>query len=235
MGITLSHRELKLLHPDIWGELSLFFNGQGDFPCLFAVSSFNKGLMSFVVADKFSDLFLNISSSLGEFDIITNSDSGVPEKTYRTIIMVCREHTNHDFNEADFMNELLLYLHGTDAHPWPAEKTKSLEDQDFEFYFGGVQWFPVLLHKNHSVKIRKSPFFMVAFQPGKVFDFNKKNRPCFYENMRQSIHRRIKKTYRDELPFYLSEKSSGKNICQYSGLDKKEVDPSYKYPDLNDD
>lgn len=223
MGITLSHRELKLLHPDIWGELSLFFNGQGDFPCLFAVSSFNKGLMSFVVADKFSDLFLKISSSLGEFDIITNSDSGVPEKTYRTIIMVCREHTNHDFNEADFMNELLLYLHGTDAHPWPAEKTKSLEDQDFEFYFGGVQWFPVLLHKNHSVKIRKSPFFMVAFQPGKVFDFNKKNRPCFYENMRQSIHRRIKKHIATNCHFIYLKSLPVKIFASTQGLTRRKL------------
>lgn len=228
----LSCHTLEKFHPNIWRELVPFFNGQGMLPCLFAMASFNKKMTSFIVVDKFEKITNSLIKNLPEFNKKIQSEKTLVGKTYRTIILICLESIDYSFDEAEFINHLLISLNAKDKHQWPHDKTRSFNEQDFEFYWGGVQWFPVLLHPKHTVEIRQSPFFMVAFQAGLVFDFNKKNRPEFYEKMRASIHSRIKKKYRSSPPFYLSDNSSGKNICQYSGLDKKEFDYSYEYPEL---
>lgn len=228
----LSCHSLKITHPDIWDELELFFNGRSVLPCLFAVASFHKKMMKFIVVEKRSEIVNELIANLPKFNDLINSEENITSKTYSTTILICLEGAGERFDETDFINKFLADLSVQDKYPWPNDKTRNFDDQDFEFYWGGVQWFPVLLHPKHAVEIRRSPFFMIAFQAGKVFDFNKQNRPFFYENMRNVIHGKIKKTYPERLPFYLSEKSSGKNICQYAGMDKKEIDPTYKYPKL---
>lgn len=228
----LSCHSLQMAHPEIWDELELFFSGRGELPCLFAVASFNKKMMRFIIVERRSSIVDELIICLPKFNDLIYSEEDISSKTYSTTILICLEGADDKFDEADFINKLLGDLSSKDKHPWPKDKTRNLDDQDFEFYWGGVQWFPVLLHPKHVVEIRRSPFFMIAFQAGKVFDFNKKNRSAFYGNMRNAIHGRIKKTYPECLPFYLSEKSSGKNICQYAGMDKKEIEPTYEYPRL---
>ena len=74
---------------------------------------------------------------------------------------------------------------------------------------------------------------MIAFQPGQVFEYNKNYNSLFFQNMRTSIHKRIDFIFNNDRPFYLTSDSSGKNICQYAGLDRTEIDKNYEYPKLS--
>jgi len=48
--------------------------------------------------------------------------------------------------------------------------------------------------------------------------------------MRTSTHGRIDNFYSAGKPYYLSKKSSGKNIVQFIGADLSEFDSTYSYP-----
>lgn len=230
--MIISAKNLKENHPDIWNLLSISLGRSSDFPCLFAMASFKKEFMQFVIADSKKDIAKLIASSLLEFSEKFNNSRSFFEKTYETLVLICKDNFENYFDEGEFIGNLLNELHSLDPSEWPIGKTKNTNDQEFEFYWNNVVWFPVLLHKNHNEKIRRSPFLIIGFQPGETFEFNKKHRALFYERMRNSIHARINKTYENKMPFHMSEVSTGKNICQYAGLDKTEIDSNYQYPVL---
>jgi FPC/CPF motif-containing protein YcgG len=228
--MIISTEELKEMHPEIWNSLFNQLNGHGDFPCLFAIASFKKMIMKFVIADNKSHIVRLLSESLLNFSNHIKTERSLTSKTYETLVLICRENFYSD--NGNYLEDLLIDLHNIDPCDWPKEKTKNINDQNFEFYWGGTAWFPIVLHQTHREKIRNSPFLMIGFQPGSTFDFNKKYREEFYERMRTSIHNKINKTYNESTPFYLSKNSSGKNICQYAGFDKKEIDINHQYPIL---
>lgn len=228
----ISEKILQDSHPDIWTSLSYLFGGSSSMPCLFAAASFKKRIMKFTVINKKEEIIKSLSKDLISFSK-TLQGGDLAEKTYTTLVVVCREAFNDILEEEDFIENLLINLHSIDPCNWPDGKTKNMNDQDFEFYWNGLSWFPVLLHKTHREKIRISDFITIGFQPGDVFDFNKKFRTEFHERMRYSIHSRISTIYSGKIPFYLSNKSSGKNICQFSGFDKEEYLCDHIYPILN--
>lgn len=229
----ISVKELRDLHPDIWASLNYIFSGTSNVPCLFATASFKKEIMQFTVVDKKSELMKILSADLISFSNKLQEAKDLAEKTYSTLIVVCRENFENESEEYNFIDNMLIDLHLKDPIEWPDDKTKDTNNQEFEFYWNGLPWFPILLHRSHREKIRKSNFLIIGFQSGIVFKFNKEERSVFYERMRHSIHSKIANFYPEELPFYLSNKSSGRNICQYSGFDKGEHLSGYKYPILS--
>lgn len=229
----ISVEELQTLFPDIWRSLSYTFGGKDGIPCLFATASFAKKVMRFVVVDRNDQIIECLSTQLVDFYKMMENNHDSIEKSFGTLVLVSREPIDKAWNEYNFIENLLVKLHAIDPCKWPEGKTKNTNDQDFEFYWNGVSWFPVLLHADHQVCIRRSQFLTIGFQLGIVFDYNKIERHFFYENMRKSIHLKISNAYSSNLPYYLSSKSSGKNICQYAGLDMHEYDVSYKYPILD--
>ena len=188
--------------------------------------------MKFVIVDFKNDITKYASNALIDFSRDLKGNQDLIEKTYSTLVLVCRENFDSLREEENFMENFLIDLHSIDPCDWPKGKTNNCNYQDFEFYWAGLPWFPIIMHEKHREKIRKSKFLMIGFQPGNVFDFNKNSRTDFYERMRTAIHARLNTIYPASLPFYLSKESSGKNICQYSGFDKKEFFNEYKYPIL---
>ena len=229
----LSTDELFKLHPKISRDLYNFFSDMKKFPCLFAIGSFNKKQMNFIIVEKFSDILGELKKELPIFKTSWDQKQHNTEKTYSTIVLICLEKNHSSFDETEYINNLLLDLYNIDSISWPQNKTQNLNDQNFEFYFFGNQWFPVLLHENHPSKVRQSPYFMIAFQPGQVFEYNKNYNSLFFQSMRKSIHKRIDFIFNNDRPFYLTSDSSGKNICQYAGLDRTEIDKNYEYPKLS--
>lgn len=226
-------KDLKDFYPDVWCSLSRTFGGKSKMPCLFATASFSKAVMYFVVVDRLDEIVGRLQSELVEFVLKMQSVQDLSEKSYSTLVLISKEPLGIVSNKGDFMEHLLIDLHAVDPCKWPEGKTKNINDQDFEFFWNGVSWFPILLHNTHGEIIRFSDYFMIGFQLGSVFEFNKMERSAFYENMRNSIHLKISNIYSGNLPFYLTDKSSGKNICQYSGLDMAEHELNYKYPILD--
>ena len=123
---------------------------------------------------------------------------------------------------AEFLLGILSTLRENDEKPWPNGKTSDIFDENFEFYYHKEVIFPILLCKNHDSEARKSTTTMIAFQPGRIFDYLKKVESSRYSTVRKSIHRRLDKIFGNDRPFYLSEKSSGRNIVQYLGFDPHE-------------
>ncbi|MDP2417400.1 MAG: YqcI/YcgG family protein [Hydrogenophaga sp.] len=224
--------DLQDFHPDIWNSLGCIFGGKSKMPCLFATASFSKAVMYFVVVDRLDEVVDRLRNDLIEFSLKMKNAHGLSEKSYSTIVLVSKEPLSALSAEGDFIEKLLIDLHAVDPCQWPEGKTKNMNDQDFEFYWNGVSWFPILLHNTHKEIIRLSDFLMIGFQLGSIFDFNKMERKSFYEAMRSSIHSKISSAYLGDLPFYLTNKSSGKNICQFSGFDRAEHDSCYQYPTL---
>ena len=223
-----------LSQPGVWHVLDGYFNSKSRiFPCLYAISSFNKGMMRIRSVINYDGLDEVVAKDLRLMSQILSTELGDDEKkliTYLIVVVDCNAHGG--FSDRDFLINLLLHLRAQDCKPWPLEKTKNLNDHGFEFCFHGCVWFPVILSPWHRSDIRRAPFFMIAIQPGATFDFNKSSRARYYNNMRTSIHRRIDKFYNEGRPYYLSSNSSGKNICQYIGYDELEDDPNYIFPCL---
>ena len=225
--------QLKNIDPYVWSKLDDLFNGgESGFPCLFAISSFNKGAMRIsVIHDTDGALVGHISNDLVELSKHISKDLSEPELSLVTYLAVINNTTQSEgwFDETAFLCGLLQDLYKIDPENWPDNKTKNTNDSEFEFYHNGRVWFPVLLSPSHRSSIRHSPFLMVAFQPGRTFDYNKTVKKNRYEIMRKSIHRRIDGFYQNNRPHYLSDKSLGKNICQYIGYDKAESDQYFVY------
>lgn len=226
--MILTSNQLKSQNHEIWGLLSSYFSTASNLPCLFAMASFKKAIMNFLIVNSYDDIINNFSENIINFNAMCESMS-FHDKTYKTLLIVSSDINLTGIDESEFIGNLLADLALIDKIAWPDGKTKNMDDQDFEFYWGGHSWFPILLHKHHKETVRRSPLFMLGFQPGDTFNFNKSERPDFYIAMRKAIHRRIHDVYRDDVPFYLSDASSGRNICQYSGCDKKEFNSHYEY------
>ena len=228
--------QFKSIDPYVWNKLNDLFNGNmSSFPCLFAISSFNKGAMRIsVMNDTGAAVVKHISNDLVELSKYLSKNLIEPELslvTYLAVIDNAAE-SNDSFDETRFLCGLLQDLYKIDPERWPNNKTKNTNDAEFEFYHNGMVWFPVLLSPSHRSSIRRSPFLMVAFQPGRTFDYNKTVKKNRYDVMRKSIHHRIDDFYKNNRPHYLSDKSSGKNICQYIGYDKTESDQDFVYEEL---
>ena len=78
-------------------------------------------------------------------------------------------------------------------------------------FTGSAVWCSVLCGITNKIRKRISNNYLKKIEPER------------YCTMRRSIHRRLDILFENNLPFYLSEKSSGKNIVQYLGFDPEEL------------
>lgn len=221
---------LQRTYPHIYESLRAYFNSQ-TFPCLFAKSSFNKRVMLFSVCKDVDHLRRVIADDLASLLYGLEQLKTTKQKSYYTGVFIV-ENEPASLDEQSFIIDILRLLRATDRLSWPKEATANLNEQSFSFYWQGQNIFPVLVHPNHPEKIRQSPYLMLAVQPGRTFDYNQEHRKSFYERARVSIHKAIDRIYSNERPYYLSSKASGKNICQYSGVDPTNENPNYQYPNL---
>lgn len=228
----LSSNQLAEQHPMLWSNLNDFFNSKDNiFPCLYAISSFNKQAMYFGVSNQ-NESIENLADDLKEMSLLLDSERDEKSKTFNTYIYILQNHNIKDVGE--FLINLLQALHKIDEKEWLENATKDMNAPDFEFCFNGHLWFPVLLTPNHPSKIRCNLYTLIAFQPSITFDYNKKNKSELYQRMRMSIHNRIDNFYNFNRPYYLSDKSSGKNIVQFIGEDLGAFDRSYTYPVIDE-
>lgn len=218
----------------VWAELNNLFNeNKRRFPCLFAISSFNKGQMWVRAIDDMSLFFDAIAEDLIKLSETAPSELNETEKSLTTYVAVVNNKSSSSpASETEFLTHTLQSLRGLDPKEWPEKRTKNTNDPEFEFYFNNKIWFPVFLSPWHRSLIRQAPYIAIAFQPGSTFDHNKSKTPDRYERMRKSIHSRIDCFYMNDRPYYLSQKSSGKNICQYIGYDETENNPNFSFPRL---
>ena len=221
------------LHPKLWDAFDKFFNSKEKyFPCLYAISSFNKKNMYFGVSNQ-SCLFIdNLANDLKEISLLLDAERSEMSKTFNTYVHIIESGNIKDVG--DFLIKTLQGLHKIDTKDWLENATKDMNSPEFEFCFNEKLWFPVLLTPNHPSIIRQSPYTLIAFQPSITFDYNKKNKSEFYKRMRVSIHNRLDNFYSNNRPYYLSEKSSGKNIVQFIGVDLGEFDCNYVYPSIDE-
>ncbi len=67
--------------------------------------------------------------------------------------------------------EILQFLHDNDPEAWPASIPRQVDDEWWEFSFGGVPIFVVCSTPAHDRrKSRGSPTFLITFQPRWVFE-----------------------------------------------------------------
>lgn len=224
----LNTNQLAELHIELWNGLNEMFNSKDKiFPCLYAISSFNKKTMYFGVSNQ-TESIENLANDLKEMSLLLNEERDEKSKTFNTYVHIIQNHDVEDVRE--FLINLLQALHKVDEKDWLENATKDMNSPDFEFCFNRKLWFPVLLTANHPSTIRRSPFTLIAFQPSVTFDYNKQTKSEFYQRMRTSIHCRVDDFYNEGRPYYLSNKSSGKNIVQFIGFDKSEFGENYNYP-----
>jgi FPC/CPF motif-containing protein YcgG len=224
---VLSTNQLAELHPALWRTLNELFNSKDKaFPCLYAISSFNKQAMHFGISNQ-NESVEKLAADLKEMSLLLDGVRDEKSKAFNTYIHIIENHNVE--NVSAFLINLLQELHQLDDKEWLENATKDMSVPEFEFCFNGQLWFPVLLTPNHPSKIRRSFYTLIAFQPSITFDHNKKNKSMFYQRMRMSIHNRIDGFYKNSRPYYLSDKSSGKNIVQFVGEDLSELDRNYRY------
>ena len=190
-------------------------------PCLYAIDAINHTRANIVHYNYNKNYKYKIVMDLRKF--LKNLKTS-PLNKAKTFI-ACFDDVNPvgRIEMAGFLLEVLALLREFDEKPWPTRKTADIFDEKYEFYFNGEVIFPVLMCRNHDSEARRSLYTMVAFQPGSIFDYLKKIESERYCVMRKSIHRRLDFLFKNNLPFYLSEKSSGKNIVQYLGFDPEEL------------
>ncbi len=220
--------ELRLEKPDVYETLNAKINSI-DFPCLFAKSSFNKDKMFIRVLDSKDNEWEIVSHDMIMINNKISNCTDEVSKSITTYLVVFRYIKYKIVDDGLFLIEMLKNLHRLDSCCWSNTKTKDPNASDFEFFFSGKVWFPVVMSPWHKSLIRVAPYLMVAIQPGDVFDFNKKCRSKYYYNMRRSIHKNIYNFYKGDLPYFLSGNSSGKNLWQYIGYDETADNKSFSF------
>lgn len=208
-------------YPNLWNELNKLFNAKDRiFPCLYAISSFNKHAMFFGVSSAQISIE-ELANDLQLMSLFLSSERNEVSKTFNTYVHIIQQHDTK--NVGEFLINLLKELHKVDKKEWVKNATKDINHHEFKFSFNGQLWIPILLTPNHPSTIRRSPHTLIAFQPNITFEYNKVTKSKFYNKMRASIHNRIDDFYKQNRPYYLSNKSSGKNIVQFIGLDFEEI------------
>jgi len=227
---VLNTSQLAEFYPILWKVLDELFNSKDNvFPCLYAISSFNKKKMYFGVSNQ-NELIEVLADDLKEMSLLLGDERDEKSKIFNTYVHIIQ--SENIKNVREFLINLLQTLHKTDKKAWLKNATKDMNVPEFEFCFNGQLWFPVLLTPNHPSAIRRSPYTLIAFQPMITFDYNKKTKSEFYQRMRTLIHSRVDNFYNENRPYYLSDKSSGKNIYQFIGLDSSEI---YNYYPIIDE
>ena len=148
-------------------------------------------------------------------------------KTFYTIILILDSISETSHNDVkDFVFSFLINLKRQDELS-PSLAIEDILKSDFEFRLSNTTWFPVFLCDNHPTLLRNAPITLIAIQPKITFD-NLKTQPNeFYEKVRQGTHRRINNIYKNNKPFYLSDKSSGINAIQYIGFDPSHIETDH--------
>lgn len=224
----LSLSLLKLEYPQIFTDFHSHVLGN-NFPCIHAKASLQKKFMYFGVS--ISNINVeNVAKDLSELSCHLDSIRTDDEMSFNTYVHIV---DNHDIVDVtSFMLNFLQKLHDLDKCSWSQSATVDMNNQNFEFYYNNRVWVPILLSKEHPTILRRAPFTIIAFQPGVTFDYNKSHKASRYNKIRKLTHEKMKKTYKKDLPFYLSSKSSGKNIIQYIGKDENEFKVGYSYPKI---
>ena len=196
-----------------------------NFPCLFALNSFHKNHMYFydtrvISGSYYEEIYNNLLNFWAKF-INPNG------KTFYTIILILNpiSKTSHDTIK-NFVFSFLINLKRQDIAS-PNLTIDDILNSDFEFRLSNTTWFPVFLCSNHPTLLRNSPITLIAIQPKITFDNLKKQPNEFYEKVRQATHRRINNIYKNNKPFYLSDKSSGINAIQYIGFDPNHIETDH--------
>lgn len=229
----LNAKQFSALHPVLWQAISNLFNSKIDqFPCLYAISYFNKDAMYFGVSDPKNSIE-SVASGLKEMSLLLDNERDEKAKTLNTYIHIFQDF--HIENVSDFLVNLLQSLHHIDEKKWLDNSPNDMNHTDFKFCFNSRLWLPILLSPSHPSKIRCCRYTLIAFQPSVTFDHNKQEKPQYYQQMRAATHKRIDSFCSAGKPYYLTEKSTGKNIVQFIGTDLSEHDSAYSYPviDIN--
>lgn len=227
----LNTKQLSELYPVLWEVMHDLFNSKiNQFPCLYAISSFNKEAMHFGVSTPNSSVEI-LARDLKDMSLLLDNVRDEKAKTLSTYIHIFQGHKIE--NVGDFLINLLRDLHHIDEEKWLDNAPNDMNDVNFKFCFNRHLWLPILLSPIHPSSIRSCSYTLIAFQPNVTFDYNKQERPEYYQRMRTSTHQRIDNYYLDGKPYYLSEQSSGGNIVQFIGTDLSEHDCTYRYPTID--
>lgn len=224
--MIVTKAELKGINASIFQSVEDIFAYPKAFPCLFAINSYHKNMMFFSDYSEKNcalDVIADISLDLINFNkfIKLNVDScSFPFYTLVFILPSPKDSTN--ISLMNYVLDIIDYLRRSDNLEWPVDKEKDIFNKDFELYFNQARWFPVLLTPQHPNEIRRADFTLLAFQSGDVFDSLRRNNNVKYEKIRQAVHRKIDMFYNYNRPYYLTPRSSGKNIVQYLGFDPDE-------------
>lgn len=226
--------KLKDIHTNVYDELYNLLQNVSHFPCSFAKTSFNTKSMAIGVYKHFQcqDSLHELANDLHQYASLElcNYDNEIKQR-FSTFVAVFEDDNSEDFtsfhdNFFAFLNHLIRI-----DNKWPKDICKDIESPDFSFYFSQKIWFPVSLSAFHPYIIRQSKSTIIAFQPGVIFDNNKKIYTKKFESMRASIHKKIDRLYKDtEKPKYLTSLSSGFNYIQYIGEDFNLISSTYKCP-----
>jgi len=224
----LSLSLLKFKYPQIFTDFRYLILGN-NFPCIHAKSSLQKEFIYFGVSVSNVNVE-RIAKDLSELSNHLDSNRTDDEMSFNTYVHIV---DNHDIADVtSFMLNFLQELHDLDKFNWPKSATVDMNNNDFEFYYNNKVWVPILLSKEHPTILRRAPFTIIAFQPGATFDYNKSYKASRYNKIRKLTHEKMREIYKKDLPFYLSSKSSGKNIIQYIGKDENEFKVGYSYPKI---
>jgi len=222
----LSVSQLQLEYPKIFTDFQSLIL-ERNFPCIHAKISLQKKLSYFGVSFSAIDVE-SIAKDLSELACYLDGVRTDDEMSFNTYIHIVDDHDISDVSS--FMLNFLQELHELDEYNWPLCKTVEMGSHDFEFYYNNKVWVPILLSKHHPTTLRRSPFTVIAFQPGVTFDYNKEHKINRYNKARKLTHKKMSEACKNDLPFYLSSKSSGMNIVQYIGRDEAEFKEDYSYP-----
>lgn len=145
-------------------------SSQKPFPCTFAASAAKKGSLRFGFIDSLHD----IDTWRALVDILSNYLKIYQEISRETSLAVFFSPGNKSLAMVDYYQKfwgILQFLHDNDPEAWPTSIPRQVDDGWWEFSFGGVPIFAVCSTPAHDRrKSRRSPTFLITFQPRWVFE-----------------------------------------------------------------
>jgi FPC/CPF motif-containing protein YcgG len=140
------------------------------FPCTFAVAAAKKEYLRF----GFIENLHNNDTWWPLLDILSDYLKVYQKISRDTSLVIFFPPGEKILNMAEYYQkfwEILQFLHDNDTEEWPASVPCQVDDEWWEFSFGGVPIFAVCSTPVHDRrKSRSGPTFLITFQPRWVFE-----------------------------------------------------------------
>lgn len=176
-------------------DIELRLSGKSDFPCVFGINAFRKGLLKFIFVEEAGDAGIRyLALGLKEYVDISREWGGTLDTAYPLLVAFSTRAVRRDSIEAyhAFGWQVLQKLHELDPAPWPEGVETDPNVPGWSMCFNGMPIFCNMSSPHHQARRSRNlgEHFTMVVNPRERFDVVAGDTPSGHK-IRANIRKRI--------------------------------------------